>query len=176
MRIGVISDTHRNKEGLDRVVDWLQHRQRITSVYHLGDDYEDVIDLADTGLEVVQVPGIYHPKYRDGSLPKVIRETVLGLRIMLVHSLEKDLTKEDRSVTDVILHGHTHHPEIVVADGRLTMNPGHLKPHKDKTTDPSFGLLDIQESTVRAVLFGADDFEELEVVDMVRAENGLYRA
>ncbi|MBD3316150.1 MAG: hypothetical protein GF344_10205 [Chitinivibrionales bacterium] len=176
MRIGIVSDTHRNKEGLERAVDWLQNRQRIVSLYHLGDDYEDVIDLADTGLEVVQVPGIYHPKYRDGTLPKVVRETVLGLRVVLVHCLGKDLPDEDRSVTDIILHGHTHHPDITVVDGRLTMNPGHLKSHRDKSIDPSFGFLDIQERSVRAVIYAAKEFEELESVDLVRSENGLYRA
>jgi len=66
MKIGVVSDTHRNKEYLERVLDWLISEQYISTLYHLGDDYEDVAGIADRGIEIVQVPGIYHQKYQNG--------------------------------------------------------------------------------------------------------------
>src|SRR4030042_5503539 len=91
MRIGIVSDTHRNKGSLEEVVDWLITQQRIVSLYHLGDDYEDVSGLFDRGIDIVQIPGIYHEGYRNGSLKAKQIEHVLGLRILLVHSLEKEI-------------------------------------------------------------------------------------
>ncbi len=175
MRVGIVSDTHRNREYLNRVADWLVLRQNVNLLYHLGDDYEDVVDLVHKDTEIVQVPGTYHPKYLDGTLkPKQI-ENILGLRIMLVHSYEKDVTYADRRVVDVILYGHTHKAEIKLDDGLLLMNPGHLKSHIDKQLKPSFGILDVQDKSVSAKIFGMD-FKEVKGVNLIRSESGLYRS
>lgn len=174
MRIGVVSDTHRNKELLGTVVDWLQNRQKIASLYHLGDDYGDVLDLADRSFQIVQIPGIYHPGYRDGSLPPTVMESVLGLSILLSHSFEKDVTEEDKVRSDIILHGHTHRPELVLEDGLLVMNPGHLKAPLDKNVPPSVGVLDIHERTVTATIYNMN-YEPIESMELIRSETGLYR-
>lgn len=175
MKIGVVSDTHRNTADLDRVVDWLISTRHIASLYHLGDDYEDAAGYLDADVEVIRVPGIYDERYRNGLLmPKQI-DTVLGLRILLVHSLEKDITRDDKLVSDIILYGHTHKPELKLEDGLLLMNPGHLKSSMDKQVKPSFGLLDIQDRSVSAKIIGLD-FEEINNMDLIRAENGLFRA
>jgi uncharacterized protein len=175
MKIGVISDTHTNQEYMEKVVEWLVRRERITALYHLGDEYEDVRDVADMGIDVVQVPGIYHKGYHDGTLPKKVMENVMGVRILLVHSIEKDITAQDRQVADIILHGHTHRPELKLEDGLLLMNPGHLKGPKDKNIDSSFGLLDIQNKDVVASILDMS-FRPIQVMKLFRAENGLYKA
>ena len=54
MKIGVISDTHRNVDLIEEAVDWLIRKQKITMLYHLGDDYDDVLVLQDRYLETVQ--------------------------------------------------------------------------------------------------------------------------
>lgn len=174
MKIGVVSDTHRNKDFLNTVVEWLIENQHIVCLYHLGDDYEDVSDLADKGIEIVQVPGIYHQRYYDGTLPKTQVENIMDLRIVLVHSLEKDITEEDKTVTDIILYGHTHRPEIALRDGLLLMNPGHMKSHIDKTVEPSFGLLEIQDQSVTATIFDMK-FKEVNKVKLMKSESGLFR-
>lgn len=175
MKIGVVSDTHRNRDYLDRAADWLIQKQKIATLYHLGDDYEDVVDLGGRYIELVQVPGIYNPRYRDGSLAPKAFEMVQGVRVLLVHCLEKDMTEEDSNSADIILYGHTHKAELKLEDGKLYMNPGHLKGEKDKTMPASFGMLDIQSPEIRATIFGMD-FEVVESLDMVQTENGLYRA
>jgi len=175
MKIGVVSDTHRNKSFLEEVVEWLTKRQRIATLYHLGDDCEDVVDLSEQGIDIIQVPGIYDPKYKDGTLGHKQIDTVLGLRILLVHFLGKDITEDDRTVSDIILYGHTHKAELTLEDGLLLMNPGHLKAKLDKQFKPSFGLLDIQDETVSAKIFNME-FKEIMGIDLIRAESGLYRA
>lgn len=175
MKIGVVSDTHRNVEYLGEVTDWLITRQKIALLYHLGDDYDDVKCLAEKYIDIVQVPGIYDERYTNGSLPKTSVENVLGLRVLLVHSLEKEVTKDDRLMSDIILHGHTHKYEITLTDGLLCMNPGHLKGPKDKNYPPTFGLLDIQDKTLTAKIFSLD-FKTVLSMELLRSENRLYKA
>ena len=175
MKIGIVSDTHRNRDYLGRAADWLIRKERIATLYHLGDDYEDVVDLGDRHIDLLQVPGIYYPRYRDGSLAPKSSQTVQGVRLLLLHCLEKDLSEEDKNSADIILHGHTHKAELKLEDGKLYMNPGHLKGEKDKTMPASFGMLDIQSPEIRATIFGMN-FETMESIDMTLTENGLYRA
>jgi putative phosphoesterase len=175
VKIGIVSDTHRNTGYLTATADWLIARQKIALLYHLGDDYDDVKCLEEKFIDIVQVPGIYDERYSNGSLPKTSVENVLGLRILLVHSMEKDVTKDDRLVSDVILHGHTHKFEMTLSDSLLCLNPGHLKGPKDKNFPPTFGLLDIQDKTLSAKIFNLD-FKPVLSMELLRAENRLYKA
>lgn len=174
MKIGVVSDTHRNKEYLQKAVEWLIKRHKIAMLFHLGDDYDDVMVLKDSYLEVVQVPGIYDERYKDKSLTAKLVENVQGLSILLVHSLERDITRDDLMRYNIILHGHTHKAELRLEDGLLYMNPGHLKGLLDKNMPPSFGLLDIQDRNVHAKLFGLDS-KIIQKMELLRSENRLYK-
>ena len=174
MKIGVVSDTHRNKEYLEKAVDWLIKRNKIAMLFHLGDDYEDVMELTEAFVEVAQVPGIYDERYRNGTLPAKHIETIQGLCILLVHSLEKDITPDDAMRSNIILHGHTHRAELRLEDGLLYMNPGHLKGPLDKNAKPSFGLLDIQDRSVGASIIGLD-FRVIQSMDLLRSENRLFK-
>ena len=93
MKIGIVSDTHKNMNLLDQVVYWMTQRQRITTLYHLGDDYDDTKEIGEQFSELVQVPGIYDERYRTGLLPAKVFETILGITLLLVHHLDKDAMK-----------------------------------------------------------------------------------
>jgi putative phosphoesterase len=174
MKIGVVSDTHKNVELLDKVVSWLVAHERIATLYHLGDDYDDVKGVRDAGFEILQVPGIYDHQFLDRSAPEKLTDSVLGLQLLLVHSREKSVLPEDVMVHDIVLFGHTHKPELALIDGHLFFNPGHLKGGKDKTIEPSFGLLDIHEQNVTAAIYDLD-FRVHQSMKMVRSESGLYK-
>jgi putative phosphoesterase len=174
MKIGIVSDTHRNKEYLQTVVEWMANRQKIAALYHLGDEYDDVVDLGDFFLELVQVPGTYDIRYKNGTLPAKTTETILGLNILLIHSIEKDLTEDDISRSDIILHGHTHHEELRLDDGRLYMNPGHLKGPLDKNLPPTFGMITILDNEVTAAIYNMN-FKTVQTLELIRSESGLYR-
>jgi putative phosphoesterase len=175
MKIGIVSDTHRNKELLQKAVEWMVSRQKIAALYHLGDDYDDVADLGDLFLELVQVPGVYDERYKNGTLPAKISETVLGVSILLVHSIDKDLTDEDLSKSDIILHGHTHKDELRLEDGKFYMNPGHLKGPMEKNMPATFGLISIADKDVTATIYDMN-FKILKSIELVRSESGLYKA
>lgn len=174
MKIGIVSDTHRNKELLLNAVEWLVTRQKISTLYHLGDDYDDVNDLGDLYIDMVQVPGVYDERYKNGSLPAKIFENLLGISILLVHSIDKDLTDDDISKSDIILHGHTHKEELRLEDGKLYMNPGHLKGPLDKNMPPTFGLLSILDRDITATIYNLN-FKIVQSIELLRSENGIYK-
>jgi putative phosphoesterase len=175
MKIGIVSDTHKNRELLDTVVAWMVQRQKIATLYHLGDDYADVVGLDEQFSEIVQVPGIYDERYKSGELPAKVFESIIGITIMLVHSLEKDVDKSDIGRSDIILHGHTHKFELRIDDGKLFFNPGHLKGLHDKNMAPTFGILTIGDRDLSAAIYGLD-FKPVQSISMIRSESGLYRA
>lgn len=175
MKIGIISDTHRNKEYISNVADWLINRQKVAALYHLGDDYDDVKELGELYLEIVQVPGIYDERYKNGKLASKVFENILGVSILLVHSLEKDVTTDDIVKSDIILHGHTHHEELRLDDGKLYMNPGHLKGAMDKNMPPTFGMLSIMDREIIASIYSLQ-FKPIHTLELLRSESGLYKA
>lgn len=174
MKIGIVSDTHGNYELLETAVDWLIRKHKISMLYHLGDDYDDVRYLGDRFLEIVQVPGIYDERYKNGSLPAKSFETVLGLSILLAHSYEKNVTKEDVQRSDIIIYGHTHREELKLADGKLFINPGHLKGPLDKNMPPTFALLTVQDRNASAAIYGMN-FKPVRAIELMRSETGLYK-
>ncbi len=174
MKVGVVSDTHRNTGQLLDVADWLIDQHGIAALYHLGDDYADAAVLAGRAVSIVQVPGIYHPGYYDGSIAAKAFESPLGVRMLLVHARERDVTKQDLAGTDVVLHGHTHVYELRMEQGRLFMNPGHLKGKINKHAPASFGLLDIHDKTVTASVYNLS-YQCVAELRLVRSDSGLYR-
>ncbi|MCU0608872.1 MAG: metallophosphatase family protein [Chitinispirillaceae bacterium] len=174
MKIGIISDTHGNAELFEKAVEWLTQNQKISLLYHLGDDYGDVALLGNLFIDTIQVPGIYDERYLNKTLPAKLIEIVSGLSILLVHSFDKDATKDDIRRSDIILSGHTHKEELRLVDGKLFMNPGHCKGQLDKNMPPTFGLLTIQDRTVTADIFGMN-FKLVRTMDIVRSESGLYK-
>ena len=174
MKIGVISDSHGNIELLESAVDWMIRKHRITVLYHLGDDYDDVRCLADRYLEIAQVPGLYDERYKNRSLPATIFEMALGVTILLVHSLDKDGTEQDIQRSDIVLHGHTHKEELKLDNGRLFLNPGHIKGPLDKNMPPTFGLLTVVDRNISAAIYKTD-FKPVRTMELVRSESGLYK-
>jgi uncharacterized protein len=174
MKIGVVSDTHRNKELLKKAVDWMVSRQKIAALYHLGDDYDDVADLGEYFLEIVQIPGTYDERYKNGTLPAKISETILGVSMLLVHTIEKDLTNNDLVKSDIILHGHTHKEELRLEDGKLFLNPGHLKGPMEKNAPPTFGIITIGDREVTATIYDMN-FKVVKNMELLRSESGLFK-
>jgi uncharacterized protein len=148
MRIGIISDTHKNRDLHAMALDELL-AQGISKIYHLGDNYSDGELEIEYGVELIRVPGIYCPEYTDKIVEKVAFDTVQGVGIVMAHD-QKDISEKDVLCNDIILFGHTHKIELKIENGKLYVNPGHLKSDKDKGRLPSYGLLSVDYGKIEA--------------------------
>jgi putative phosphoesterase len=148
MIVGVVSDTHGNREGMLLLADRLRSLG-VRILVHLGDDYQDFTILAQTGLEVIGVPGLYCPEYRD---PEILNRQVVelgDLKFLLTHTEARSRYDAPEDVdpemacyeVDAVLFGHTHAPALIERQGVAWINPGHLRDRNDRGFPATFALL-----------------------------------
>lgn len=162
MTIGVISDTHGNKDFLVKALEKMLELGKVDLVIHLGDNYKDAEIIGQKGIPYMRVPGVYCECYKDPAVPNRFVEEFEGWRFLLSHTetshpldLPHDLKPESivkANRVDVFLYGHSHKPRLEVANGILLMNPGHLKQESDKGIKPSFGLIEVERDWIKARL------------------------
>lgn len=176
MTIGVVSDTHGNRDLLINAIHKMLEFGKIDLLVHLGDNYNDTEIIAEKGVEHIKVPGVYCEAYKDPSIPNRLLEAFEGWRFLISHTdsshpldLPGDLKPESilRShKVDVFLHGHSHRPRLEVVDGILLLNPGHLKQEDEKGIKPSFGLIEIDRNSLRARIVDLLTGEEIFTVKL----------
>lgn len=148
MLLGLISDSHGDGAAIQAVAA-IFRREQVDKILHLGDDYEDILFLQDEPMEVVAVPGLYCPAYRDPAIPNRRREEIAGVSLLLTHSPKRSPfdqpgdgdPQELAQQVDLVLYGHTHIPKIHRDNGVWWINPGHLKASDNRGWPPSYGLL-----------------------------------
>ncbi len=142
----ILSDTHKNQILLRKA---LANEENLTYIFHLGDFYEDLdnnFDLTEK-KEIVKIPGIFHPKYLDKSLPAIQSANISGWNFLLVHNIE-DLN-DIPDLTDFILYGHTHQHNFEKRNNFHFLNPGHLKEKIEKNRKASYVVMNITPSQVK---------------------------
>jgi len=139
-KILVVSDTHRNYDMLQQVLD---SNIYVDVIIHLGDNYDDLDSCVYNrrGRKVYRVPGIFHQEYRDGKLPHVLEFEIEGRKFIIAHSPD-DL---DHSA-DVLLFGHTHNWECSNSVFGIRFNPGHLQAKKDKGRIATYGIITLDDA------------------------------
>lgn len=137
-----ISDTHSNSELLKRVLD---NEKDVDVIFHLGDNYEDIEEFngKTDGKLVYRVPGIYHPGYLSGKLPKYLNVDIEGVNFLLIHKVEESYGKS----CDFVLFGHTHCRSYYKNEIHY-LNPGHLKSFRDKGNAPSYAVMDVDKTKI----------------------------
>lgn len=129
----IISDTHGNKEGINKLLPIMEESDYII---HLGDFCTDF-----KGMPSEIYDKLYFVKGNcDGGGDDAFIE-IEDLKIMLTHgdrygvkqSLTKLYLKAKESLVDVVLYGHTHTPLIEEYDGITFINPGTLSIYGKKT-------------------------------------------
>ena len=172
MRIGVVGDSHGNLENLRMAADYLVHERGVELLIHLGDNYEDADVLAEYGVSLLRVPGVYSDLYKDPGVANRLIEEFLGWRVLVTHSPkshENDLPQDPKpevlaakGEVDIILYAHTHIPAIEEKEGVLWVNPGHLKDVDKKGYPPSMAILELQRDSVRAEVLSLKSKEVLQ--------------
>ena len=153
MVIGVMSDSHGNRRLMHKVAAHMTGRFGAEMVFHLGDDYEDALELEAFGYAVRMVPGLWCPEYHDARVPTRMLEEVAGLTVACAHA-DKDLGHRERAAA-IVLTGHTHEARLALLGRSLYVNPGHLKSGASRGEPASFALVEIAPAQVRARIFGA---------------------
>ena len=147
-RIGLISDTH----GLVRPEVHVA-LAGVEFILHAGDvGGDEILDELSIIAPVQAVLG----NTDDPANPRLraaIDIVAGGLTIHVSHGHELGSPKPEkllaRYAAQVIVYGHTHEPRIVVADGRLVVNPGAAGPGRFDIK-PSVAILEISGGTAEA--------------------------
>jgi hypothetical protein len=150
-KILVISDTHKNLSLLKQV---LINEIDADTILHLGDFYEDldIFGSETAGKTIVKVPGIFHPKYKDGSLSPTAEYESGSWKMLLVHDA-KDAHIRDE---DILLFGHTHNRQYHKEGDIHLINPGHLKSSSDKGRAPSYAVFFVDEAQLEIQFFSLE--------------------
>ena len=149
--IYVVSDTHgklapsvvRQMQGADHLV-------------HAGDiDSGQVVSLLKMIAPLTIVRGNMDNRQPTRALPKTAMVEVAGCTIYVLHNLnELDLVPEAAGI-DVVVHGHTHLPEIRHSRGVLYLNPGSASLPK-RGQRPSVARLTLRDGSVDASIVYID--------------------
>ena len=157
MKVLIVSDTHNNLKLYKKVLS----ENKADLLFHLGDYYEDSDKVRFSGYcqTLYRVPGIYHPGYRDGSLPYLENIDLLGFPVNLVHNIDDiDFSK---MTNQVVFYGHTHIPKISRYKTNILINPGHLKLDEDRNQPASYIILTVTESEM--------------IIEMHKVKDGLSK-
>lgn len=167
MKIGVVSDSHKNLSYLNRAIGECLEEGCATFI-HLGDDYGDMNDAL--GMELIKVPGVYDPEYHSVSIPNRLVWECGKARFVITHTPESHSNDfpSDRSPEELaiqrkvhfILYGHTHIPSIEERARVFWINPGHLTRGDKKGFAASFSLIEIN-----------DDEVDVAIIDLIKREN-----
>jgi putative phosphoesterase len=164
MVVGVVSDTHGNREGMSRLAARLKARG-VSTLLHVGDDYRDLKTLKQNGLEVIGVPGVYCREYDDPRVPNRLVVELGGLKMLLTHTESKhrldapgdpDPQALAREV-QIVLFGHTHMPTLEERQGVLWLNPGHLRNRPDRGQPPTYAVLALSPEEAKVEIRRLED-------------------
>lgn len=127
MRIAVVSDTHRDKDTMNRISELIENADMLI---HLGDNVDDAETLEEIfKKKTISVRGNCDFRTR---VPEELVEEIDGIRVLVTHghnynvknNLLQLLYRAEELNVDMVLFGHTHIPEITFQSGIWLINPG----------------------------------------------------
>lgn len=151
MHIAIMSDTHRNKNMIDKAC---QHIKDADMVIHLGDNVEDVNEIKTKYHgEIISVTG--NCDFMT-TIPLERIEIIEGKTFFITHGheygIKYDLNRlKYRAMevnADIALFGHTHMPFIADELGILFINPGSVS--LSRKGPNSLAFIDINDGKISA--------------------------
>jgi len=144
MRIGVISDTHRNASCIEALEGKIK---ALDMIIHLGDNVDDISLIRKYyNGRIINVKGNCD---FSANTPYDRVEDISGKKIFLTHGhrynvkegLHRLRDKALETEADIVLYGHTHIGQIDFEDGIWYINPGSASEPRDGAR--SFVIIDI---------------------------------
>lgn len=158
--IGVISDTHGNTLLMEKVCSFLLNQEKVNTIYHLGDNYEDGEYLISIGYPMKIVPGLWCNQFEDGRTPRVIIEEIHNVKIAFAHTIDLILKSRGKEC-HIYCFGHTHTPIIKKEYNKIRFNPGHLKKQIDRGNEASFGIIKFEINRICFEIISAWDINNI---------------
>lgn len=149
MKIGVVSDTHRMQNNIDRAIPYLK---KCDLIIHAGDNFLDSKYIHKvTGIDVMAVKG-------NCDFENVEEELVFDVdnrKIFLSHGdnygvkygIGKIEQKAKEVNADIVIFGHTHIPFQQKKEGIIYINPGSLSLPR-QVEYKSFVIINTEEETI----------------------------
>jgi len=134
VRVGVLSDTHRDDAAIRRAMRKLLAGGRLDALCFLGDCASD-LDVIKACLPPAHQTPVYAVRGNNdvfAGLPDELTVSLGGKKLLLVHGHRQRvkmhrlslLLHAEQREADVALFGHTHRPECGYERGILLLNPG----------------------------------------------------
>jgi uncharacterized protein len=149
MKLGIISDTHRDHYYLNKAIEKLE---KVDYIFHLGDNIADAVYLEERlKKKVYKVKGNCDYSYET---PAEIFEEIEGIKIFAAHGhkyyvkygYDDILQKGVELGADIILYGHTHISSIRYEEGIWIINPG--SPSMPRDSFNSIAVINIQGKAI----------------------------
>lgn len=149
MRIGIVSDTHRMENFMNKSIPYLKECDLII---HAGDNFLDSKYIHKmTNTDIIAVKG--NCDFED--VEDEIAFEVEGKTIFVCHGDKygvkyglMEIEEKAKSVcADIVIFGHTHIPLCIERDGILYLNPGSISLPRGGSSR-RFVIMDIQENII----------------------------
>ena len=152
-RIGVLSDSHEDRRGIQRAMDALQQGGVLDALCFLGDCIRDL-----PAIEACLQPGHETAVYAVcgnndfyAQKPDAYTLCIGGKKLLLVHGHRQRVKlhrlglvlQAEEAGADIALYGHTHVPDCCYEHGILLLNPGAARGAR-----PTCALLTLQGGEV----------------------------
>lgn len=150
MKIGVLSDTHKNKASIERALEILSD---VDLYIHAGDNFSDSVFISKkTKKPIIAVKG--NCDFESGVEDEILFE-IEGFLIFLTHghkyliknSYDFILEKAKQLGANIVIFGHSHESELIKKDQIYLLNPGSTALPRG-FSKASVALIDINGSDV----------------------------
>jgi putative phosphoesterase len=155
LKVGILSDTHDDREAVVRAVDFF-NRSGVGMVVHAG-DCESPATVELLGELLCPFTGVYgncdaHLRHRGGpwvggDLHRQPLQISLGdKKAVVVHQHHRVEELAAVGAFDVVIYGHLHVPDVRIVGGTLVINPG--KTARQRQGRSTVALLDTESLNV----------------------------
>lgn len=157
MRIGVVSDSHGDRENLLKAIEKME---QVDAIFHLGDFVKDnrYIEENYSG-KIYCVTGncdiLTGLASKERDVPEELLVEINGKKIYATHGhkyrVKQGLTSiyyRGREVNaDIVLYGHTHCPHVIKEGKMVILNPGSVAVPRGGSA-PTFGIIEAVEGKI----------------------------
>jgi len=132
IRIGILSDTHRDDTAIRQVIARLQSKEPLDALCFLGDCAADVDTIEGCLIQKTPVYAVRGNNDVFSAQPEKLTVSLGGKKLLLTHGHRQRVKMHRLSLllhaqeqgADIALFGHTHRPECGYERGILLLNPG----------------------------------------------------